>query len=256
MTDPGAVVGVVAEVWRYPVKSLQGERVDRLDLAPGGAVGDRPLAIVDPAAGKVLSAKRWPQLLHARAAGTGAAITITLPDGTEHAATDPAIDAALSAWLDHPVTLSAPPIDRVLPMEMYTGMADEETPLFDWPGPLGTWQDLADAHWLTTASLDAARALHPKGDWDVRRFRPTALFDVAGASWAEDSWAGVAIGSARSEVIMATPRCSMPPRAQPGLPQDRAVSATLRDHHDNNLGVYAKITAPGTIAVGDEVRAF
>ena len=37
-------VGTVAQLWRYPVKSFQGELVDSLDLAPGGATGDRTLA--------------------------------------------------------------------------------------------------------------------------------------------------------------------------------------------------------------------
>jgi uncharacterized protein YcbX len=53
------MTATVAELWRYPVKSFQGERVDTLELRPGGATGDRLLAVVDPAAGKVLSAKRY-----------------------------------------------------------------------------------------------------------------------------------------------------------------------------------------------------
>ncbi|MDP1820190.1 MAG: MOSC domain-containing protein [Acidimicrobiales bacterium] len=140
-------------------------------------------------------------------------------------------------------------------MEMYTGMSDEDTPLFDWPGPPGRWVDLADAHWLTTASLTAAAGLHPDGTWDVRRFRPTALFAVADEGFAEDTWSQVAAGPVQSEVLMPTMRCSMPSRAQPGLERDGAIGTTLRDRHDNNLGLYAKITERGTIAVGDEVRA-
>ena len=248
-------VGTVAELWRYPVKSLQGERVERLDVAPGGADGDRTLAIVDPAAAKVFSAKRYPDLLLASARRVGDDVVLTLPDGSEHQAADPGVHAALSAWLDHEVRLEPPPDDVVYPMEMYTGMSDEATPVFDWPGPQGTWLDLADAHWLTTASLAAAAALHPDGTWDVRRFRPTALFDVAGADWAEDGWATVEAGTVRSDVLMPTPRCSMPPRAQPGLERDPRVSATLRDHHENNLGIYATIVEGGAIAVGDAVRA-
>lgn len=249
-------VGTVAELWRYPVKSMQGERVERLELAPGGAAGDRLLAVVDPAAAKVLSAKRHAPLLEASARIDGAGeVIVTLPDGREHAASDPAVHAALSAWLDHEVRLEAPPADGVLPMEMYSGMSDEDTPLFDWPGPPGTWQDLADAHWLTTASLAAAAELHPGGQWDVRRFRPTALFDVAGTGWAEDGWTEVEVGAARSEVLMPTMRCSMPSRAQPGLERDLAIGTTLRDRHDNNLGLYAKIVGAGSITEGDEVRA-
>ena len=247
-------VGTVAQVWRYPVKSMQGEQVERLELGPGGAVGDRGLAVVDPAAGKVLSAKRYAQLLQASARRDGDDVVLTLPDGSEHTAADPKVHDALSEWLDQDVRLEPPPADVVYPMEMYTGMSDEATPTFDWPGPQGTWLDLADAHWLTTASLAAAAALHPEGVWDVRRFRPTALFEVAGDDWVEDGWASVEAGGVRSDVLMPTPRCSMPPRAQPGLARDTGISATLRDHHENNLGIYATIVGAGSIAVGDAVR--
>jgi uncharacterized protein YcbX len=249
------VVGTVAELWRYPVKSFQGERVERLELGPGGAVGDRRLAVVDPAARKVLSAKRWADLLFASARTVGDSVVVTLPDGAEHEADDPGVHAALSAWLGQEVRLEAPPADAVYPMEMYTGMSDEDTPMFDWPGPPGTWLDLADAHWLTTASLRAATGLHPDSQWDVRRFRPTALFEVDGDAFAEDTWGAVDPGSVRSEVLMPTMRCSMPSRAQPGLDRDKAIGTTIRDRHDNNLGLYAKIVEAGAISVGDEVRA-
>ena len=48
-------LGTIAQLWRYPVKSFQGEQVEALEIAPGGAIGDRTLAVVDPAAGKVLA---------------------------------------------------------------------------------------------------------------------------------------------------------------------------------------------------------
>jgi uncharacterized protein YcbX len=247
-------VAHVAELWRYPVKSMGGERVEQLAVAGGGAAGDRRLAVVDPAAGKVLSAKRWPDLLLASASlGSDDRITITLPGGSEIDADDPALHETVSAWLDHDVRVEPPPTDRVLPMEMHTGLSDDQTPLFDWSGPLGTWLDLADAHWLTTASLRSAASHHPEGDWDVRRFRPTALIEDDSDRWPEDGWSTVEIGPVGSEVTMPTPRCTLPPRAQRGLPVDRAVATTLRDVHDGNLGVYARITRPGTITVGDPV---
>ena len=37
----------VAELWRYPVKSLQGERLDSAPLSAGGVEGDRAYAIYD-----------------------------------------------------------------------------------------------------------------------------------------------------------------------------------------------------------------
>jgi len=182
-------------------------------------------------------------------------VVLTLPDGAEHAATDPGVHEALSGWLGMQVRLEAPPADGVYPMEMYSGMSDEDTPVFDWPGPPGTWLDLADVHWLTTASLAAIAAEHPDGTWDVRRFRPTALIEAVGTGYAEDGWTKVETGAVASDVVMPTPRCSMPSRAQPGLDPDRAIGTTIRDAHANNLGLYATVTQSGTVRVGDIVHA-
>jgi uncharacterized protein YcbX len=77
---------------------------------------------------------------------------------------------------------------------------------------------------------------------------------VAGPGFAEDGWQEVEVGAVRSEVLMPTMRCTMPSRAQPGLDRDVEIGRTLREQHDNNLGLYAKIVSAGAIAVGDAVR--
>ena len=250
-------VGRVAQLWRYPVKSFQGERVDELHLAAGGAAGDRGLAVVDPAAGKVLSAKRYADLLLASARLDGERVVLTLPDGTEHASDDPDVHDALSAWLDLPVRLEPPPAEGVFPMEMYSGMSDEDTPVFDWPGPPGTWLDLADAHWITTASLAAIAGEHPDGSWDVRRFRPTGLIEATAEGYVEEGWSSIEAGDVRCEVFMGPRRLvrEVQHRAQPGLDRDKAIGTTIRDANANNLGVYASVAQSGTVRVGDSVHA-
>jgi len=62
------LVGRVAELWRYPVKSMLGERRNQLPFTPSGALGDRAWALRETATGRIASAKRFPQLLafHAR----------------------------------------------------------------------------------------------------------------------------------------------------------------------------------------------
>jgi len=251
-------VGTVAQLWRYPVKSFQGEPVDELLIGPGGAGGDRILAVVDPAAKKVLSAKRYADLLLASARLDGGRVVLTLPDGTEHPSDDPGVHDALSSWLGMEVRLEPPPSDEVYPMEMYTGMSDEDTPLFDWAGPPGTWVDLADSHWVTTASLSTIAGEHPDGDWDVRRFRPNGLIETSAegesTGYPEEGWPTFELGEVQVEVLMPTMRCSMPSRGQPGLERDKAIGTTIRDANSNNLGVYAKVTRSGTVRVGDSVR--
>jgi uncharacterized protein YcbX len=248
----------VAQLWRYPVKSMQGSQVERVEVDERGVAGDRGWGVVDPAARKVLSAKRWGALLQASAAIDEAGeVTITLPDGGTHVAGDPATDEALSAWLDREVRLQRPPagdgLFYELPTEAWEPDSDDT---WEFPGPPGgPFVDVAGAHLLTTASLRAASGLHPEGDWDVRRFRPTALVEADGDGFVEDAWVGspVTLGGVVVSPFMPTVRCAMPTRAQPGLPSDTGVARTLRDHHELNLGVYCTIEQGGTVAVGDPV---
>ena len=55
----------VLELWRYPVKSLQGERMDHADVGPEGIAGDRQWALFDLDTGFGLTARRVPELLFA-----------------------------------------------------------------------------------------------------------------------------------------------------------------------------------------------
>jgi uncharacterized protein YcbX len=247
----------VAELWRFPVKSMQGRKADTLTVDETGVAGDREWAVVDPAAGRVLSAKRWPALLLAAAARDDdtAAVTITLPDGSDHECGDPETDDAVSAWLEHPVALRRADATGALPFEMYSDPADDSSPMFEFTAPPGRWVDLAQAHLLTTASLRAAAALYPGGEWDVRRFRPVALVDADGDDFVEDAWIGqeVHLGAVTVTPFMPTVRCSLPTRAQPGLDRDTGIAKTLHQHHGLNLGVYGNVTESGVIAVGDPV---
>lgn len=262
--DPGAGGGRVwrvAQLWRFPVKSMQGEQVESAALHPFGLIGDRRFALRDPDTGKVLTAKRVGALLEASArTEADGSVVITLPGGTEVAADDPTVHGLLSDWLGRPCRLDAPGgagPETPDEFEMSFNVEAPDTDLFTWPCPPGSFVDLASAHLLTTASIAAARARHPEGDWDVRRFRPTALLDGDGPDgFVEDAWVGrtVHLGSAVLTVDMPTIRCPMPTRPQPGgLVRDLGVAATLRDHHDNNLGVYATVTTAGPVAIGDEL---
>jgi uncharacterized protein YcbX len=249
-------VATVAQLWRYPVKSMQGMAVDTVTIGPKGVDGDRMWGVVDPAGARVLSAKRWPALLLASAsAAADGTVTITLPDGSTHEAGDPATDAALSAWLDHEVRVQQPPSGDGLPFENQVDAADDASDTYEWPGPAGgPFVDLAPTHLVTTASLRAGAALHPGGDWDVRRFRPTALVDAEGDTFVEDEWVGAQVRLGDEVVLspfMPTGRCTMATRAQPGLERDLDVARTLNAHHGLNLGVYCGVERPGVVRVGD-----
>ena len=56
----------VAEIWRFPVKSMAGERLQRAELGMAGIEGDR-LVLVRGPADRILTARNYPLLLGHRA---------------------------------------------------------------------------------------------------------------------------------------------------------------------------------------------
>ena len=255
-------LATVRQLWRFPVKSMQGERVGTAVLGPAGLNGDRRYALRRGDTGEVLSAKRYGEVLQitARTADDGG-VRICLPDGTDLAATEPSVHQALSDFLGIDVRLEAAATDGPAAYQMAVDPLDEASAVIELPGPPGTFLDAAAAHLLTTASLEAARRLHPDGDWDVRRFRPTALLEPdapsAEGGFVEDGWIGreLGLGGSRLTVFAPTVRCAMPTRAQPGLASDPDIARTTRDHHGSNLGVYAAVSSPGPVAEGDTLTA-
>lgn len=81
---------------------------------------------------------------------------------------------------------------------------------------------------------------------------PTEPFD-------EHHWAGIQlnVGTATIRVDQPTVRCAMPLRAQPGLAAQPKLFDALNQADPampNHLGVYATITKPGVIEIGDEAH--
>ena len=62
------IVGTVREIWRYPVKSMGGERLDACAVSANGLAGDRGWALRDEASGEIRGGKQWPALMQCSAA--------------------------------------------------------------------------------------------------------------------------------------------------------------------------------------------
>jgi uncharacterized protein YcbX len=121
--------------------------------------------------------------------------------------------------------------------------------------PPGTFVDLSPVHMLSTASLASlATGSEP---YDVRRFRPNVLIDVEQpeGEFPEAAWVGadVALGDVMLRVTNPTIRCVVPTRPQPGVDLDRGLTRRLAERTDRFLGVYADVTRPGVVRVGDVV---
>lgn len=229
----------VLELWRYPVKSLGGERVASARLLSTGMEGDRVRGILDLATQMVLTARRTPELLFAssRYEAPGEVI-ITLPDGTE--TND---DRVLSDWLGREVRLIGPgDVGGTYECPIDPGTEEDWV---RWQGPAGSFHD-------STKSRISLVSESTLGDWDLRRFRTNVLLSGSG----EDNWVcqSVRMGAdAVIEVRKQIDRCVMITRPQPGLDRDLELLKYVNAERATFLSVGALVACEGVICEGDSV---
>jgi uncharacterized protein len=262
----------VVSLWRYPVKSMQGEELNASIIGERGLLGDRSYALVDAGDGKVASAKnprKWPNLFVFRAsypeaprAGVDAApVRITLPDGTLIAGNQANLAAMLKPILGREVALKAAAPDKPVLEEYWPDIEglDHRDKVTDESMPAGSFFDLAPIHLVTTATLDRLHSLYPDGRFEVRRFRPNLVAGVDGQprAFVENDWVGrtLLIGSeVRLQVFKPCGRCVMTTLPQSDLPHDPGILRTAVQHNRGHVGVYATVLRGGTVRRGDSVR--
>lgn len=274
----------VEQLWQYPVKSMVGGTVPTATVDELGLIGDRQWAVRDLERGGIRGAKKIGELMQMSAEYTGDVntVAITLPDGTVVRSDDANVDDVVSAALGHRVRLEAlaPASDvdhyRRGPADSDDFMAelrgvfgrDEDEPLPDlsifppvimeFESPPGTYYDVFPLMLMTTSALRSLGAALPDSVVDVRRFRPSLVIDSGDADGhPEFDWVGrsVRIGEVELAIPAACPRCVMVTRAVgTDVPADRAVLRHVVRDLGQNVGVYATVTRPGTIRVGDTVE--
>lgn len=265
---------MVEQLWRYLVKSAQGESVAELAFDPDGVRLDRGWACVD-SEGVVVSAKqprRWGKLLHVQAAlhCDGSSVTVQAPGGPRRLAGTPAADAELSRWLRAPVTLTRTVpanarLHRLLPRE--DGMrpswsenaeAESVTPIAG-AKPGGRFVDYGAVHVVTLADLERLRA-DGAPDADVRRFRPNLVLSLDRQPAPGDRLQ--LSGGVELAVTVQTPRCAIPGAAQPGLDAASDVLRAIGKRRTEIagfgtaacVGVYADVVRPGVVRRGELAR--
>ncbi len=230
------------ELWRYPVKSLQGERVELTTVGDTGLEGDRRFALFDAESGFGLTGRRIPELLFASARlREDGGVDITLPDGSVVGD-----DEALSSWLGRPVVLrrsTAGGRRRYESPVDFEDEADKDWESFDGAG--GAFHDSARAR----VSLVSVGTI---AGWDRRRFRANVLLDGEG----EDDAVGstMRLGGAVLEIRMRIGRCVMTTRPQPGgIDRNLDVLRTINRERGGCLAIGALVVQSGTVRVGDEL---
>ena len=245
--------GHIAELWRFPVKSMQGEPLHTSTVQDTGLIGDRALALRDVKTGKIASAKSprmWPNLLEFHAAFVEPPqpdqplppVRVTLPDGDDVRSDDPDVEWVLSQATGRAVELvSSSPSGATF--EHYLPDIDNADPrgadtYTESPNDIfgtGSLHDAAPIHLITTATLDHLSELYPQGQIDVRRFRPNIVVatEQTPAGFVENDWIKheLMLGDVRVRLTAPMARCVMTTLPQPQLPEDVDILRTVTEHN-------------------------
>ena len=263
--------GLVSALYRYPVKSMEGEAADALEIDRYGVVGDRALALLDPTTGRVATAKQprwWRDLLLCSARTTADGVEVRLPDGRSYRAD--AVDGPLSALLGRTVAMASrrpegATVERPDPEAVLAeGLdADIEAPELEIAQgtPGGRFVDHSPLHLITTATLAAIGV-------EALRYRPNVVVETpeGTAAFVENGWLGrrLVLGEVELETTLPTPRCSVPTLDHGGRGREPRALRYVVEHNRVDVpgfgvlpcaGLYATVVRPGTVRAGDALRA-
>jgi uncharacterized protein YcbX len=236
-TDPQPGGQVVA-LWRYPVSSMAGERLDVAPVQASGVVGDRIWGVVDASSERIASPGREKRFItvphgHARFRAPGVEVSV---DGRNWAAPDDA------------------------------DVLDELSALFGFPASLRPFQPVGEAgfrpryehapiHLITTAAMRTLQRALPESVIDERRFRPNILVELPDGPEPipENGWIGreIRIGDLVLKGREPCGRCGFITIEQDGLPLDVEVLRTIVRQHARNFGIYCDVVSSGEIRAGD-----
>ena len=282
------MTGVLKQIFRYPVKSMAGHSIDSAELGEWGILGDRSWTVKDEERGGIKGGKRFPELMAMKARFLeepsadlhSPTVEITLPNDQVVRSDDPAVNeqlsdavnSPLSLWpllpkeqLDHYRRTPPPPGTDFETSLRETFARTDDVPLpdlsgfpkevFEYESPPGTYFDAYPILIMTTGSLSTLADRKQSVNYDVRRFRPNLLVELAG-EFPENAWVGkeLMLGTAVLKVEMTCPRCIMTTHGFRDLPKDPKVMRELVTHNNGDLGVYCTVSTPGTVTTGDGVK--
>lgn len=208
----------VQELWRYPVKSMRGERIPSAVLEWSGIEGDRNIVVVSAAGDRMVTARTHPGLL-----GLQASVSpngITLIEG-------------------HPWNSSEA-------LALTRKAAGEPVRLVD----AGTRPERFDVLPLLVATDGAIREL----DLDLRRLRPNVVIGgVSGQT--ERNWPGASLTSGEVVINVAQlrMRCVMTTFDPDSLKQDLGVLRKIVRKAEGKLALDCAVANPGVLRVGDAI---
>ena len=228
------VVGRIAAIYRYPVKSMALEALDSIDVGWNGLAADRRWAFVRDS--MVRNGFPWmtirersdmwhyvPRLIEPEKPDTSETVVRT-PAGDELDVTDPALAAELG--------------EGVRVIRQSRGIFDT------FPISL-----------ISARSVDAIAHLSG-APIDVCRFRPNFFVEsVDDIDFIEDQWVGsvLQIGALQMRVDKRDKRCVVVTVDPDTTERDPSVLRVIAQERQACLGVYGTTVEPGVVSIGDTV---
>jgi len=233
-------VGSVEAIFRYPVKSMGGERLEVANLGWHGLEGDRRLAfrrIEDRSGFPWLSASKLPDLVRfapCRRDGTAKEIPthVRTPDGEEMTVFGEELAAEVGRRYGAPVQM----------MQLKHGIFDEAS--------------------ISVIAMDTVCEISRLAgkSLDVRRFRPNVVVRLLQpAPFQEDQWVGGVLSFGEEDdapavtVTMRDERCSMVNIDPDSASVSAEVLKAVVRANQNMAGVYSAVTRIGRLAIGQRI---
>lgn len=276
------IVGKISALWRFPVKSFQGEKTDQIYVEKQGIFGDRAYALIDGETGKVVSAKSvklFPNILNCYAAYVSGPeigreippVQITLADGTTVRSDALEVDKVLSDFFKREVILARaapedftidqyhPDMEKLDPaghrdifVEQKLGAALYKEMGVESPVAPESFFDVFPVSVISTSALEHLHRLRPESNFDVRRFRMNVVIESINSGFVENQWVGnsLAIGkNVKLVITMPDPRCVMTTLAQDGLSKDTHILRTLVEYNRLDIMGDGEFPCAGVYAV-------
>jgi uncharacterized protein YcbX len=227
----------IQSIYRYPVKSMAGEVIERCDLTGFGLSGDRLYAFessgAPPGLLRLTGRERREMLRYQPTLRPDGRVEVRVPTGERFLVDSSNMLAYLSAHL--------PDANKIILTRASTPQTDVRP--------------------LSLISVQTVRRLSTEigQEIDPRRFRANLYMDFPNTPFGEDSLVGrtVSIGSTATICIRERdPRChfiTYDPE-DPGLDPLFSLMKFLDRSHQGRAGVYATIQNPGPIQAGDAIR--
>jgi uncharacterized protein YcbX len=222
----------ITQLWRYPVKSLGGERLESSPVSPGGIRFDRQYMIVDGDQhrhGKALTARLVAKLLAFKAVAADGQVRVKTPGG-EMLSCDGDFAQYLQRTIERPLWIEA--------------LAPQGTPFHD-------------AHDILVVNVASLRSLEQ--EWgkmlNPLRFRPNILIEGDDAPpYIENGWVGrrFKAGDVVFEGAALDERCVLTTIDPDTQVTDPSLLRLIVERHNQCFGLYCRVLSPGNIAVGDE----